>query len=81
MKKSENTLDNYREKIAKDFFAVFLSNQMGITFKTAQNYVGNEIGELSLFLADLAIKSVNEQLDDSFGEVVSKSNPQKDFEN
>jgi hypothetical protein len=66
MKKAQEVPDRLKNKLAKGFFTVYIANQMGVTFKTAEKYASDEVGGLWLFLADLAVKSVNESLDEAY---------------
>jgi hypothetical protein len=81
MKKAQEAPDSYRIKIAKDFFAAYLANRMCVTFRTAQKYVGDEIGGLWLFLADVAIKSENESAKETFKDHISDTELVTDSDN
>ena len=52
--------DSVRIKIPKGFLTVYLANQLGVTYKTAEKNLEDNIGDLWLFLADLTVKLVNE---------------------
>lgn len=73
MKTAQEKADDYRKKLARDFCTACIANQMCVTFKTAQGYAeGDEIGELWLFLADIAIAGANDGFDRYFANLLKR---------
>lgn len=73
---------NPRHKLAKDFSTAFVANRMRVTYRTAQNYVSDDVvGEFWLVLADLAFKADEESAKATINDYIPESENVSDLEN
>jgi hypothetical protein len=76
MEEVQDPRDGYKRSLAKRFYVAFIAHRMGVTYKTAEKYADKgDLGELWLFLADLAIGSVNESINETFGRYFAPTDP------
>jgi hypothetical protein len=80
MKEKVKVIDP-RERLARDFATAFIATKMGVTFRTAENYAGNKLGDLWFFLADVALKADEENIKSLFKIPTTEPEPANDLEN
>lgn len=81
MSEAQKAVDSIRNNLAKGFYTVYVSNQMGISFKSAERYASDEVGEFWLVLADIALKSMNEMFSDIYDDHLTEVKMVTDSEN